>query len=307
MARRRKGRPISGILLLDKPFGISSNRALQNAKRHFQAQKAGHTGSLDPLATGMLPLCFGEATKISSFLLDSDKTYLTTATLGKTTTTGDAEGEVLDEKLIPELDEAFIESVLRKYRGPITQIPPMYSALKHHGKPLYELAREGIEVERKQRHVTIHALELLAFTDTTIDLKVTCSKGTYIRTLVEDIGHDLGCGAYVSMLHRTQVDPFKNKDMVSWERVESLEGGQLDELLLPIDAGLGQFPEVTLDKKQSVALLYGQAVEIAVPDTSHIRIYNQDRIFLGMGVPEGGNVLKPKRIMQYQQSQIVET
>ncbi|HEC05066.1 MAG TPA: tRNA pseudouridine(55) synthase TruB [Thiothrix sp.] len=300
MARRRKGRAISGILLLDKPLGISSNRALQNAKHQYQAQKAGHTGSLDPLATGMLPICFGEATKISSFLLDSDKTYLTTATLGKTTTTGDAEGEVLAEKAVPPLDEAKIESILSHYRGSITQIPPMYSALKHQGKPLYELARQGIEIERKQRHVTIHQLELLSFTDTTLELKVECSKGTYIRTLVEDIGNSLGCGAFVSMLHRTQVNPFDNKDMISWDAVETLEGNDLDNLLLPIDSGLSQFPEITLDDKQSVALLHGQAIQIAVPDASYIRIYNQKRVFLGMGIPDGDNVLKPKRIMQYQ-------
>ncbi len=306
MARRRKGRAISGILLLDKPLGISSNRALQNAKYHFQAQKAGHTGSLDPLATGMLPICFGEATKISSFLLDSDKTYLTTATLGKTTTTGDAEGEVLAEKAVPPLDEVMIESVLSQYRGSITQIPPMYSALKHQGKPLYELARQGIEIKRKQRHVIIHQLELLSYTDTTLELKVECSKGTYIRTLVEDIGHSLGCGAFVSMLHRTQVDPFDNKNMINWDTVEPIEGSavdgwsELDSLLLPIDSGLKQFPKITLDDKQKVALLHGQAIKIAVPDASYIRIYDKNQLFLGMGIPDGDSVLKPKRIMQYQ-------
>ncbi|MEE9304050.1 MAG: tRNA pseudouridine(55) synthase TruB [Thiotrichaceae bacterium] len=299
MARgRRKGRPISGILLLDKPLGISSNRALQNAKQHYQAQKAGHTGSLDPLATGMLPICFGEATKISSFLLDSDKSYLTTATLGTTTSTGDAEGEILKQKPIPALDENLIESVLNKYRGRITQIPPMYSALKHQGKPLYEFARQGIEIERKQREVTIHKLTLLSFTDTTLELEVDCSKGTYIRTLVEDIGHDLGCGAFVSMLHRTEVKPFSNSDMLNWETIEAAQDKDLIDLLLPVDAGLTQFPEVTLDEKQTVALLYGQAVNIAVPDAGHIRIYNQDRVFLGMGIPEGDSCLKPKRIMQ---------
>ncbi|MEE9351642.1 MAG: tRNA pseudouridine(55) synthase TruB [Thiotrichaceae bacterium] len=299
MARgKRKGRPISGILLLNKPLGISSNRALQNAKHLYQAQKAGHTGSLDPLATGMLPLCFGEATKISSFLLDSDKSYLTTATLGTTTTTGDAEGDILDQKPVPPLAEETIEAVLNKYRGAITQIPPMYSALKHQGKPLYELARQGIEIERKQRNVFIHKLTLLSFTDQTLELEVDCSKGTYIRTLVEDIGHELGCGAFVSMLHRTVVKPFSNKDMLSWETVEGTQDKDLTELLLPIDAGLSQFPEVTLDEKQTVALLYGQAVNIAVPDASHIRIYNPERVFLGMGIPDGDSMLKPKRIMQ---------
>ena len=298
MARgRRKGRDISGILLLNKPLGISSNRALQNAKHLFQAQKAGHTGSLDPLATGMLPICFGKATKISSFLLDSDKRYITTASLGQTTTTGDAEGDIVEKKEIPTLNNAIIESSLSKFRGVITQIPPMYSALKHKGKPLYELARQGIEIDRKQRDVTIHELTLLSHTDHSLELEVSCSKGTYIRTLVEDIGKQLGCGAFVSKLHRTQVEPFDKKDMINWEDIESSDTLALAKHLLPIDAGLKHLPKINLNEKETVALLYGQAIHIAVPDAKYIRVYDKTSRFLGIGIPEGGNRLKPKRIM----------
>ena len=297
MARRRKGRPINGILLLNKPLDISSNRALQNAKRLYQAQKAGHTGSLDPKATGLLPICFGEATKISSFLLSSDKSYLTTAKLGITTTTGDTEGEVLATKDIPALTAEKIESVLNQFRGGISQIPPMYSALKHQGKPLYELARQGIEIERKKRDVTIHKLELLNFTPDSLELSVECSKGTYIRTLVEDIGQQLECGAHVTMLHRTRVMPFTD-EMISWDTIENTSEEELQNLLLPIDSGLTDFPKVNLTESQTTAIFYGQAVDIAVPDSSHIRIYSNLQEFIGMGVPDGSSRLKPKRIMQ---------
>lgn len=297
MARgRKKGRPVHGVLLLNKPLGISSNRALQNAKHLFQAQKAGHTGSLDPLATGLLPICFGEATKTSSFLLDSDKSYQTTAKLGVTTTTGDAEGEIIDQKSVPELTREFIESVLNKYRGAIGQIPPMYSALKHQGKPLYELARQGIEIKRKRREVTIHQLKLLSFSDDSLELEVDCSKGTYIRTLVEDIGSDLGCGAYVSALHRTRVMPFTDK-MLDWEVVENCNPSDLVDLLLPIDAGLINFPSVTLNEKQTVTILYGQIVEMVIPNAEYIRIYNYNQEFIGVGIPSIDNMLKPKRMM----------
>jgi tRNA pseudouridine55 synthase len=245
----------------------------------------------------MLPICFGEATKISSFLLDSDKSYLTTAQLGITTTTGDAEGEVLDKKAVPILTAELIETVLDKYRGAISQIPPMYSALKHQGKPLYELARQGIEIERKRRDITIHKLTLVNFTDDSLELEVDCSKGTYIRTLVEDIGHDLGCGAYVTKLHRTQVMPFVDK-MLDWEVVENTARDELDNLLLPVDAGLTGFAKVILSEKQTIAILYGQAVEIPVPEMEPIRIYNNNEEFIGMGIATTNNLLKPKRIMQ---------
>lgn len=302
MARRgkRKGRPISGILLLNKPLGISSNRALQNAKRLFNAQKAGHTGSLDPLATGMLPICFGEATKISSFLLDSDKRYRTTATLGSVTDTGDAEGEVIKQAAIPELSEQLIESALAKFRGPITQIPPMYSALKHQGKPLYELARQGIEIERKSRDAVIHKLELTNFTESTLNLTVECTKGTYIRTLVEDIGNELGCGAFVSMLHREHVYPFDNASMIDWESLEQLTEEQRDDLLLATDTGLIDFPQIQLSAEQSKLLLLGQSIRTTLPDAAFFRIYDEKDVFLGIGIPDGKGSLRPKRIMQQQ-------
>lgn len=299
MARRRKGHPINGILLLNKPLDISSNRALQNAKRLYQAQKAGHTGSLDPKATGMLPICFGEATKVSSFLLDSDKSYLTTAKLGITTTTGDTEGQVINNKGVPQLTSELVESALKHFRGDISQVPPMYSALKHQGKPLYELARQGIEIERKQRDITIHKLELVGFTPDSLTLEVDCSKGTYIRTLVEDIGEYLNCGAHVSKLHRTHVMPFVDK-MIDWEAIESTPEEELLNLLLPIDAGLTGFPKVILSESQTTAVFYGQAVDIATPDSNHIRIYNHLQEFIGMGIPDGSHRLKPKRIMQQQ-------
>ena len=205
---RRSFRKLNGILLLDKALGVSSNKALQDARFLYQAEKAGHTGSLDPLASGMLPICFGEATKVSGLLLDSSKRYQTTATLGFVSTTGDEEGEKLNARAIPALNPDFLESVLSRFRGSIHQIPPMYSALKKDGQPLYKLARQGLEVERKPRQVTIYQLQLLGFSENSLQLDVVCSKGTYIRTLVEDIGEALGCGAYVSRLHRVSVDPF---------------------------------------------------------------------------------------------------
>ena len=217
MARRRKGRPIDGILVLDKPLGVSSNRALQTAKHLYFAAKAGHTGSLDPLATGVLPLCFGEATKFSSFLLDADKGYTSTFVLGVQTATCDAEGEVLAVKSAAHVTAAQVEQALIPLRGEIEQVPPMYSALKHKGQPLYKLARAGQEVERAARRVTIYELELLAFREgehPQVDVRISCSKGTYVRTLAEDLGQALGCGAHVSALHRTRSGPFTEANMV---------------------------------------------------------------------------------------------
>ena len=218
---KRIRRNVSGIILLDKPLGFTSNAALQKVRWLLNAEKAGHTGSLDPLATGVLPLCFGEATKFSQYLLDSDKGYETLAQLGKTTTTADAEGEVLQERPVT-VGQADIEAVLPKFRGQISQIPPMYSALKRDGQPLYKLARAGEVVEREPRSVTIARLELLAFEGDTARLAVDCSKGTYIRTLVEDIGEQLGCGAYVAELRRTQAGPFTLAQTVTLEELEAV-------------------------------------------------------------------------------------
>ena len=266
MSRRSKGRDINGILLLDKPAGLSSNKILQKVKWLYQAKKAGHTGSLDPLATGMLPICFGAATKISSFLLDSSKHYRVIGTLGTATDTGDEEGSVIETCALPGLDEQGVEKVLAQFRGDISQIPPMYSALKHHGKRLYDIARQGETVERPARNLTIHALELINYDQASIELQVHCSKGTYIRTLVEDIAKALGSCGHVHRLHRTVVDPFDTNTMISFEAIEKASGdghAALDKLLIPADAGLRHLPEVHLSEAQSKAILFGQAIELS--------------------------------------------
>lgn len=220
--RRRKGRNISGILLLDKPMGITSNAALQQVKRLFNACKAGHTGSLDPLATGVLPLCFGEATKFSQFLLDADKHYRARVRLGVTTDSGDADGKVLETKPVPEITDEALEQALDNYRGEITQVPSMFSALKVDGQPLYKLARQGVEVEREARPVTIYELEVQDRSGDELTLDVRCSKGTYVRTLAEDIGRELGCGAHVAGLRRLAAGPFKIEETVSIQQLEEL-------------------------------------------------------------------------------------
>mgnify|MGYP000114210627 CR=1 FL=1 len=275
MARKRKGRALNGVLLLDKPQGMTSNFALQKVRRLFGAQKAGHTGSLDPLATGVLPICFGEATKYSQYLLNADKGYYTTATLGDVRTTGDSEGEHVERFDVPPLSEALLLPVLSKFTGPIDQVPSMYSALKHQGKPLYEYARKGITVERPSRPITIYKLSLDAYRDTEreteLDLTVECSKGTYIRSLVEDIGQALACGGHVSMLRRFKAGHFKLQDTVTMEEIENIadqaEGGainpDLDQFLLPIDSLLPNTPKVCLKNELASSILLGQAVRIA--------------------------------------------
>ena len=265
-------RPVHGILLLDKPQGGSSNHALQRAKRLFNAQKAGHTGSLDPLATGMLPVCFGEATKLSAFLLDADKAYETTLLLGVRTDSADADGAVISTAPVPDdLDAARFHRIVDSFKGPQQQIPPMVSAIKVDGKPLYKLAREGIEIERKPRNVTIHDLEVLAFDGNSARLRVRCSKGTYIRSLVSDIGDSIGCGAHLTVLRRTAVSPFDNALMHDFDELERLREAapapdaifaSLDNLLLPIDAGLGHLPRVTLAPVAVVAFRHGQGTQL---------------------------------------------
>jgi len=254
VARRRKGRPVHGILLLNKALGASSNAVLQQAKTLYQAQKAGHTGSLDPLATGMLPICFGEATKVSGLLLDANKRYRTVAQLGATTSTGDAEGEIISE--MPVLPAVFeqLDDVLKRFTGKISQVPPMHSALKKDGQPLYALARQGITIDRPAREVHIYRLMLIEQTDDTITLDVECSKGTYIRSLVEDIGKALGCGAYVKVLHRTAVEPFTDYPMYNIEDVENSD--VMDGILLPIDATLRMYAAVYFSSSQIQSLWY---------------------------------------------------
>ncbi|MBL4712311.1 MAG: tRNA pseudouridine(55) synthase TruB, partial [Gammaproteobacteria bacterium] len=251
--RKNKGRNISGVLLLDKPQGGSPNHALQKVKRLFGAAKAGHTGSLDPLATGMLPVCFGEATKISAFLLDADKRYRLKCQLGVSTTTGDAEGEIVDTLDVSAITENTIKAVLPDFIGEIEQIPPMYSALKHNGERLYKLARQGIEVERKARTVTIYDIEYLSLAQDEqqrliLELEVSCSKGTYVRTLVEDIAKKIDCCAHVTALRRLSVGPYKGEMLTMEQLSELAEQGNdvLDNALQPIDSGVAHWPDVHL-------------------------------------------------------------
>ena len=306
MARRRqrqpKGRKVNGILLLDKPVGISSNGALQEVKHLFKAAKAGHTGNLDPLATGMLPLCFGEATKMSAYLLDADKVYIGTCKLGVRTTSADAEGEIIETREVPELTEAMVLEVLERFKGDIEQIPPMHSALKLNGQPLYKLARQGIEVERKPRPVTIFALDLLEMSHDELKLYVHCSKGTYIRTLVEDIGEVLGCGAHLSQLRRTKVGPFQEAGMITIEELQQqaeAEGVEsLDRLLLPLDHALGNYQEIKLTENSLFYVRQGQAVQVPqAPTSGWVRLCDGDGVFIGVGAVLDDGRIGPKRLI----------
>jgi tRNA pseudouridine55 synthase len=303
MARQRKkrGRDISGIIVLDKPAGMSSNGALQHVKRIYNANKAGHTGNLDVPATGLLPICLGEATKVSAYLLDSNKTYRARCKLGVTTTTADAAGEELTSSMVPKISESDFEQVLKKFIGEIEQVPPMYSALKHNGKRLYELAYKGIEVERKARKITILNIKLLDLNNDEFEIAVSCSKGTYIRTLTEDIGRELGCGAHILTLRRLGAGPFNESQMMTpAELQEVAEYGfeQLDNLLLPMDIALVDFPEVRLSEDVAYYLCQGQAVSISgLPKSGRLRIYNNSDQFLGLGEVTDDGRLAPKRLI----------
>ena len=302
MTRRKpKGRAVNGFLILDKPLGLSSNAALQRVKRLFNASKAGHTGSLDPLATGVLPLCLGEATKFSQYLLDSDKAYSTIATLGVKTTTGDSEGQAVSERPV-HVNESDIIQVLPNFTGDIQQIPPMYSALKHQGQPLYKLAREGKDVERKARTVTIKQLSLEAWSSPSLTLNVECTKGTYIRTLVEDIGETLHCGAHVSMLRRTKAGPYNLTQSHTLDTLEQLleEKGQeaLDTLLLPLDSATLHWPAVYLGKASCFYLQQGQPVQTTdTPESGLVRLY-ADEQFIGIGEIMDDGRVAPKRLFK---------
>jgi len=288
--------PGSGILLVDKPVGITSNAALGWAKRILGIKKAGHTGTLDPLASGLLALCFGEATKVSGFLLDADKTYIAEATLGVTTDSEDAEGQILEQLPVPaiELDELNLR--LDRFRGPIEQVPPMHSALKHKGKRLYELARQGETVERPPRAVTIHSLELLDLNSPRLQLAVTCSKGTYIRSLVRDIGEALGCGAHLSALRRTASAPFNLADAIGLDALDGLNREEAHALLLPADTALMHLPEVHLDPVQSTRLRQGQKLAGVKADIAGlVRVYDHLGFF-GIGESDGEGHLKAKRL-----------
>ena len=298
---KRIRRNVSGILVLDKPRGMSSNQALQKVRCLLNAEKAGHTGSLDPLATGVLPLCFGEATKFSQYLLDADKGYETVAQLGVTTTTGDAEGEVLERREVTVGRDA-VEAQLPRFRGEIKQIPPMYSALKKDGQPLYKLARAGEVVEREARSVTIARLDLLGLENAQLRLSVACSKGTYIRTLVEDLGRELGCGAHVAELRRTQAGPFSLAQTVTLEELERVhaEGGNeaLDRFLLPSDCGLEHWPLLQFSEHSSYYWLHGQPVRAPeAPKFGMVRVQDHNGRFIGIGeVSEDGRIA-PKRLI----------
>jgi tRNA pseudouridine55 synthase len=309
MGRRRKRKPherdVHGILLLDKPAGITSNDALQKIKRLYRAARAGHTGSLDKPATGMLPLCLGEATKISSYLLNADKTYVAVAKLGEVTSTADAEGEILETRQVPELNRQQLEKVIAQFVGDIEQVPPMYSALKVDGQRLYKLAYQGLEVERKARPVTIKQIDLLHFDEGSFAIQVRCSKGTYIRTLVEDIGQALGCGAHVSSLRRLSTGPFNEAQMVSMETIERLskesEGSDdaLDQLLVPGDSALEHLAEVNLTEEMTYYLCLGQAVSVPqAPTDGLVRIYDHNRAFIGIGTILDDGRVAPKRLLK---------
>lgn len=296
--RRRNGRNVHGILLLNKPVGISSNAALQVVKKLFNANKAGHTGSLDQLASGLLPICLGEATKFSGFLLDADKYYQAECALGTTTTTADAEGEILQTRAIDNINKDDIDIAIQKFIGTIEQVPPMYSALKHKGQALYKLARQGKVIERKARSITIYDLKMLNWTKDRLDIEVHCSKGTYIRTLAEDIGEVLGCGAHISALHRFGVGKYRDMFDISTLEDYAKQGLEaLDSLLLPMDTIL-HYPKVILSSDLAYYFKQGQAVQVAkAPTDGFVKLFTDETHFLGLGkILEDGRIA-PKRLI----------
>lgn len=295
---KRPKRQINGILLLDKPIGFSSNQALQKIKWLLKAAKAGHTGTLDPLATGLLPLCFGEATKFAHFLTDADKTYIATIKLGATTTTGDSEGEVLTTSPV-NVSRSDFEQACQQFTGEISQTPPMYSALKFEGKALYEYARAGVEIERKARRVTIQNIEVNSFAGDVAVISVTCSKGTYIRTLAEDIGKQLGCGAHLIGLRRTATADYQIAQAVTLEQFEAMSEEERLAALAPPDSAVHYLPAITLDDDAAFYLLQGQAVwrSGAIP-RGLLRLYNEQQVFLGLGELQDDGKIAPKRLMQ---------
>jgi tRNA pseudouridine55 synthase len=308
MSKRKSGRNIHGILLLDKRLGVSSNKALQEVRHLFNANKAGHTGSLDPLATGLLPLCFGEATKVSALMLDDNKRYQVLVQLGVMTDTGDAEGTIIETKPVPDLSIEQIQACLQQFTGEIDQIPPMYSALKHNGRKLYELAREGKTIERKARRITIFELKLLPYSDAEISkpdqlrLEVFCSKGTYIRSLAEDIGHVLGCGGTVTELRRLEAGQFSIKDAMTIEQLRALTEQDLFQALIPVDKPLEALRSIQLSEAQAISIKYGQSIHLA-PDLAValevgeglLRMYH-DTVFLGLGEMLLDGKIAPKKL-----------
>lgn len=310
MARRRKGRPINGVVLIDKPTGISSNDTLQKVKRLFFAEKAGHTGALDPLATGMLPICLGEATKFSQFLLDSDKRYRVIAKLGERTDTSDSDGEVVETREV-NVDHETLISCIEKFRGETDQVPSMFSALKYQGRPLYEYARQGIEVPRESRKITVYDIVLHRFENDEVEMEVHCSKGTYIRTIVDDLGEMLGCGAHVTMLRRTGVAKYPYENMVTLEQLNELVEqahreerspyDALDALLLPMDTAVQDLPEVNLVAELVDMVQHGQAVQVfGAPTDGIVRMTGgEEKLFLGVAEIDNDGKVAPKRLVVY--------
>lgn len=299
---RQRGTAVNGILLLNKPAGMTSNRALQKVKRLLDARKAGHTGSLDPAATGMLPLCFGEATKVSAYLLDAEKTYRVTAKLGEATDTGDGDGSVISKAPVPEIDRQGWEAILEQFLGDSEQVPPMYSALKHQGKRLYQLAREGKQVDRPPRRVEIFDLRLLALEGDIMRIEVSCSTGTYIRSLAEDIGKRLGCGAHITALRRTSVDVFDEEDALSFECLQDLQQlrgmAAIDARLLPVTVALQRFPEIVLDSVDSIAIRQGRRLQPEPGmEPGLYRLSSSLDGFIGLGEVTENNELQAKRLM----------
>ena len=298
---RGKGRNVNGIILLDKAKGESSNYALQRIKRLFHAKKAGHTGSLDPLATGVLPLCLGEATKISQFLLDSDKRYLAKVKLGERTDSGDSEGVVIDVQRRIDVDYDAVVQTLTKFEGEIKQLPPMYSALKHHGVPLYKLARKGISIKRKVRPVTIHKIGLMNFDNNIAEIDVTCSKGTYIRTLADDLGQELGCGAHVIELRRLQAGVFSIDQCRGSNELEKIKESfglsGLDKVIVPMERAVEKLPEVVLASETARDIRNGQAVSFhELPKSGLVRLYEKEN-FIGIGIVNADGEVAPKRLV----------
>lgn len=295
---KRVKRPVSGVLLLDKPIGLSSNGVLQKVKWLFQAEKAGHTGNLDPLATGLLPICLGEATKFSQTLLDADKGYIATVQLGATTTTGDSEGEITETCPV-DVTQLRLEALLPQLLGPMLQVPPMYSALKHQGKALYEYARQGVEIERQARSITIFSLTLLDFRGDVFDIAVDCSKGTYIRVLAEEIGRRLGCGAHLSALRRTRTAGFTLQGAVTIEQLEAMSLAERDALLRAADCLLDNLPQVQLDESATQYWQNGNPVQQPnLPTIGELRVYDAASRFIGLGFIQADGRLAPKRVVK---------
>ncbi len=297
----RNRRPVSGVLLLDKPVGWTSNAALQAVKRLYQAQKAGHTGSLDPLASGLLPICLGEATKLSGVLLNADKSYRFTCRLGVTTATGDAEGEIVTVRPVPVLSRETVETALQRFTGAILQEPPMYSALKHNGQPLYKLARRGIDVERRPREVFIHELRLLRLEGEEMECDLRCSKGTYVRALAADLGEVLGCGAHIAALRRTAVEPYNAERMIGLDALheQAQEGlAALDDHLLPTDSAVATWPAVRVRGDVAFYLRQGQPILAPhMPTQGWVRLYQGDDQFLGIGEILDDGRVAPRRLL----------